>query len=170
MPNEKKVTIQNRVMAGQKLALRYTRDRDGKPITVECDSRGCIEVSEDEAKFLARTPGWNRVGQKDPRPPVAPSAPSKPSRSRTVREGPQNAPLEDPKKAEGAEGAEAKEGEKDDDEPDVDGLRTKADAIKLASKWRKKGYEIPELDADTQKLSEMKEVLSEALFASDEDE
>lgn len=149
-----KVKIQNRAMRGQKLSLRYTRDRDGRPVMVECDDEGCIEVPEDEAKFLLGTPGWsNPSKRKAPRPPQ----PSAPTRARTVQEGPQNAPPPKPDSA-------PSEGEELDVEAQIEGLRTKADAIKFASTWRAEGYEIPELDADTMKLREMKEALGAALL------
>lgn len=169
--SDEKITIQNRVMGNQELALRYTRDENGRPIRVRCDARGCVEVSKREADFLSRTPGWNVVRPKDARPPLPPAAEPPRSRVRTIHEGPQNAPMPNPndeekasEKGEGEENAE----ESAEEAPDIDGLRTKADAVKLASKWRAKGYEIPELDPDSQKLSEMKEILAEALLEDEE--
>jgi hypothetical protein len=52
--------IQNPLLAGQRLGLRYTRNDDGTPITVSGDERGVFDVPEKDGEFLLGTPGWTR--------------------------------------------------------------------------------------------------------------
>jgi hypothetical protein len=174
MAKKKMRTVMNPAMRGQLLALRYTRDRNGVSIQVQCDDRGCVEVPEEEAAFLLETPGWRTPPKKGRSPTSAPRrSPPKPSAAATVKDGPQNAPPP-PKKAPAEPTEEDSAGadeEESGDEPSLDDvieLRTKAAATAYAKKFREAGYEVPELDQDS-KLSEMKDVLVEALFDDDEE-
>jgi len=151
--------IQNLSLKGGKLALRYTRDENGVPVTCVGDKDGVFEMGERDALMLLDTPGWRRPGKT---PAVtAPVAPKAPTLADTVAKGTAEAPPPSKTPA----------NVPDEDEleaPDINGLRTKAAAQAMAALWRERGYEIPLLDEDTQKLSDMKAVLTEALIA-DED-
>ncbi len=143
--------IQNPNLAGQMLCLRYDRDEDGRSKQVEGDAEGVFDVPKRDADFLLETPGWDNPAKKAAeRKEIAKRAP---------------APLPEPAKAkpEPEPEAEAEAEEESEEGPDVDGLRTKADAMELAVKWRAKNYDIPKLDEDM-KLSEMKTILNTAIY------
>lgn len=156
--------IQNRNLAGEKLTLRFTRDEKDptRPKTVLGDAEGRFEVPDRDADFLLATNGWSEVRQPkalDPTPaPQAPPQPETPP-----------APPEDPPEPEkgNTDASEAGESEEDDERevgPDIDGLRRKEDAQKIAKEWREKGYDsIPEL-SDDMKLSDMKDILNLAIY------
>jgi len=144
--------IQNHAMKNATIGLRYTRDEDGVPVPSVGDAEGVFEMSEKDAAMLLGTPGW-KLPSKAPRAPVAVPTP-----------GPLKAAV-----ADGPAPPSKEETSEEDEAPDVDGLRTKADAQHLAAQWRAIGYEIPVLDTDTMKLSEMKVIISEALFADAEE-
>lgn len=155
---EKKMrTVMNPTMRGTSLALRYTRDRDGVSIQVQCDDRGCVEVPEEEAVFLLSTPGWRSPAKQSRLPTSAPPEPSPVEK----------APSKPPALPEGSGGDDEEKSEPSID--DITALRTKAAATAYATRWCEAGYEIPELDQDF-KLSEMKDVLVDALFDDDESE
>lgn len=149
--------IQNLAMKGELLGLRYTHDENGRPVQVRGDGDGVFDVPEKDGQLLLGTPNWHR--------------PRKTSRALTRPEPvrPVPAPEPEPEPASSGEEPGGEEPEESEEGPDIDGLRTKADALKLAEVWRGKGFDIPELDADTMKLGEMKEALAEAIYA-DEDE
>lgn len=67
--------IQNKHMAGQTLACRYTRDEDGVPKAVMGDAMGIFDMPEKDAKMLLETPGWLEVVAKA----EAPKAVAKPA-------------------------------------------------------------------------------------------
>lgn len=155
--------VQNRALKGQVLALRYTRDRDGRPVQVKGDAEGVFDLPKAEATLLCQTPGWAPVAKgKAPVAPVVPETPQGPPVVAEAPESPSEAPesppeeLEDPPEAE-----ESQEG------PDIDGIRTKAQVVRIAEEWRARGYDIPELDTKAP-LVELKATLTSALYGDAE--
>ena len=70
--------IQNPVMAGATLNLRYARDKEdgSRPASVSGDERGIFDIPEKDAKFLLSTPGWSplRKARDAAETPEAPKA------------------------------------------------------------------------------------------------
>lgn len=163
--------IQNRNLAGKKLTLRFTRDEKdpSRPKVVVGDAEGRFAVSDRDADFLLKTKGWSEVRQpKALEPaPAPPAAREEPKQVETPPAPPEDPPEPEKGNTDASEPAaelEAEDGEEEEQVgPDVDGLRTKADAQKLAVEWRGKGYDIPELPEDM-KLSDMKDVLNLAIY------
>ena len=66
--------IQNRNMAGLRLALRYARDRvdpaNGR--VVVGDATGVFDIPERDANALLQTKGWKRAPKKKPEPEPEP--------------------------------------------------------------------------------------------------
>lgn len=159
--------IQNRNLAGSKLTLRYTRDEQDptRPKTVVGDAEGRFSVPDRDADFLLKTNGWSEVRQPKTLEPAP--APQPAPQPQTPPAPPEDPPEPEKSSASASEPAETEtEGEGEEAEevgPDVDGLRRKEDAQKLAAEWRDKGYDIPEL-GDEMKLSEMKDILNLAIY------
>jgi len=148
--------IQNHSLKGATIGLRYTRDDNGRPVPCVGDALGVFEMGDRDAKMLLETPGWRLPGKS----PAAPK-PKAPTLAATVANG----PVESPPPSSPPAAPE----EPEEEAPDIAGLRTKAAAQAMAAEWREKGYDIPVLDADTMKLSEMKEALSSALFVEEDE-
>lgn len=58
--------IKNKALANSALSLRYTRDENGIPLSVQGDAEGIFEIAEKDALFLLATPGWAAVGTEAP--------------------------------------------------------------------------------------------------------
>jgi hypothetical protein len=172
--------IQNPKLAGEKLTLRYATDDDGNRRVVQGDSEGRFEVSERDGTFLLSTPGWRplrapaKLDGDDPAPssppspappaaakpalkPPAPAAPRLSAPTKPVAKEPPPPPaVKEPAKAEPSEG--------DLVAAEIEGLRSKADAMAFAEL-----HSIAGLTEDM-KLSEMKERLTAELLEDEEPE
>lgn len=135
------------------------RMRDGR--MVQTDGDGVLDgISEQEAAFLGATPGWKVAG---PIGEVRTEAPAPVARKPAPK--PPEPPPAEPEPVAAAKPVEPeKEPEEEPEEgPDIDGLRTKAEALKIAADY---GVALTE----DMKLSEMKAQLNAALYPGDDEE
>lgn len=159
--------IQNKNLAGAEMTLRFTHDQDGNRVKVRADDRGIFEMPERDAQQLLQTPGWAPIREaslleSEPElPPVPAASTPKPAGLRPAAPGPAAPPIPPPtvptaRAAAVVEDAEAAEASAL--KAEVEGLRSKADALAFAEL-----HEVTGLTAEM-KLSEMKELLTSALF------
>jgi hypothetical protein len=145
--------IQNKNLPWTQLRLR-----SGK--VVQTDGDGVLsDISDEDAKMLGATPGWRVAGaigevRSDGIATVSRRAPVPPK----VEEEPPAAKVE-PKAPESPEQAASETEESEEAEgPDIDGLRSKAEALRIAEEYGVEGL------TEDMKLADMKAKLNAALY------
>lgn len=136
--------------AGTSIQLPFERDASGLKARAVAAAGGVFDVPQKDGEWLCATSGFRPVRAARELPPVAPQDPAESPEPASPAEGPP-----EPEEAE-EEAAEAEE-EAPPEDPDVDGLRTKAEALALAEEYG------VELDPDML-LRDMKAALEAAIY------
>ena len=148
--------IQNKNLPWQQLRLRSGR-------VVQTDGDGVLEgITDEEANWLGSTPGWKPAG---PIGEVHTTAPATVSRRAPQGVAPAAKQVEPPPAPESEEesASEAEEASDDGEEegPDVDAIRSKAEALRIAEQYGVEGL------SEDMKLADMKAKLHEALYGGE---
>ena len=138
--------IQNPGLANKKLTMRFTRDENGNPMTLQGSAQGVFDVPETDGAFLLRTPGWGT-----------------PRAARSLEEA-ELPPVLKPKLAAPAPKVEA------DGEEEAVKLLDSIKALRSKAEAREFGAEHGVTLDEDMKLGEMKERLEAELFESDGEE
>jgi hypothetical protein len=144
--------IQNPKQAGASISLRYARTEMGEPVRVTGDANGTFDVPERDAELLLTTPGWREPKQArqigdDPAPAPEPTTP-------------------DPALVGGTDGEDGEDPPDDQDTepegPDLEKVRTKAEALALAEEYEVEGV------TEDMRLADMKAALELAIYGEEE--